>query len=115
VFAPAAAWLARQGRAAGDWHVTEPVLRDDWPDDLARVLYVDRFGNAITGLRAAAVDGAAVLRVNGHELRKALTFSDVDAGQAFWYVNSSGLVEIAVNRGRADEQLALEVGSSFDL
>jgi S-adenosylmethionine hydrolase len=114
VFAPAAAWLARQGRAAGDWREAQPVLCNDWPDDLPRVLYVDRFGNAITGLRAGAVGSDAALRVNGQELHQAVTFSEVGAGQAFWYVNSNGLVEIAVNRGRADVLLGLEVGTSIE-
>ena len=62
----------------------------------------------------AVTSGAAaetVLRVNGHELRHAVTFSSVKAGQAFWYENSNGLVELAVNRGRADVRLGVEVGS----
>lgn len=115
VFAPAAAWLARQGRVHDDWEAAEPVSRDDWPDDLPRVLYIDRFGNAITGLRAGTVAANAVLHVNGHDLRQALTFSAVDAGQPFWYENSNGLVELAVSRGRADAKLGLEVGTPFEI
>ena len=97
------------------WETAEPAPRNDWPDDLPRVLYIDRFGNAITGLRTGAVAAEAVLHVNGHDLRQALTFSAVDAGQAFWYVNSNGLVELAVNRGRADATLGLEVGTLFEI
>ena len=115
VFAPAAAWLARQGRAGDGWQAAELVLRDDWPDDLPRVLYIDRFGNAITGLRAGAVAASARLQVNGHELRRALTFSSVDAGQPFWYENANGLVELAVNRGRADEVLGIGPGTPLEI
>ena len=115
VFAPAAAWLARHGRMKDNWEAAEPAPRDDWPDDLPRVLYIDRFGNAITGLRAGAVAAEAVLHVNGHDLRRAPTFSAVDAGQAIWYENSNGLVELAVNRGRADAMLGLEVGTPFEI
>jgi len=115
IFAPAAAWLARQGRVKDDWETAELAPRDDWPDDLPRVLYIDRFGNAITGLRAGAVAADAVLHVNGHDLRQSLTFSAVDAGQAFWYKNSNGLVELAVNRGRADTVLGAVVGTSVEL
>jgi S-adenosylmethionine hydrolase len=115
VFAPAAAWLARQGRVKDDWDTAELTPCDDWPDDLPRVLYIDRFGNAITGLRAGAVAADVVLHVNGHDLRQALTFSAVDAGQAFWYENSNGMVELAVNRGRADATLGLEVGTPFEI
>ena len=113
--ADVAAWLARQGRVNDDWEAADLAPRDDWPDDLPRVLYVDRFGNAITGLRAGAVATDTVLRVNGHELRHAVTFSSVKAGQAFWYENSNGLVELAVNRGRADAMLGLEVGTPFEI
>ena len=115
VFAPAAAWLARQGRVNDDWEAADLAPRDDWPDDLPRVLYVDRFGNAITGLRAGAVATDTVLRVNGHELRQAVTFSSVEAGQAFWYENSNGLVELAVNRGRADVKLDIGVGTPLEI
>jgi S-adenosylmethionine hydrolase len=37
------------------------------------------------------------------------------SGTAFWYANSSGLVEIAVNRGRADRQLGIAAGTPFQL
>jgi S-adenosylmethionine hydrolase len=42
----------------------------------------------------------------------AATFAAVAEGEAFWYVNSNGLVEIAVNRGRADRSLGLAIGSA---
>jgi len=36
-------------------------------------------------------------------------------GEAFWYENSNGLVEIAVNSGRADAVLGLGLGASVVL
>jgi hypothetical protein len=57
------------------------------------------------------VDVTQRLSVNGHALKSAQTFNEVDAGEAFWYANSNGLVELAVNRGRADQVLGIEVGS----
>ena len=47
-------------------------------------------------------------------LESATTFSDRPPGTAFWYENSNGLAEIAVNRGRADE-LGLAIGSSVEI
>ena len=110
LFAPAAAALARGEAPAGegrDWRGRE---RLDWPEDLPRVVYIDRFGNAMTGLRAARLPKAAVLAVGPHRLARARTFSDVAAGEALWYENANGLAEIAVNRGRADRALGLAVG-----
>ena len=43
----------------------------------------------------------------GEPIGHAATFSAVPPGEAFWYVNSNGLVEIAVNGGRADRALGL--------
>jgi S-adenosyl-L-methionine hydrolase (adenosine-forming) len=115
VFAPLAARLARDGNFGAGPVTTRASERPEWPDELQRVLYIDRYGNAITGLRATTAAGAAVLQINGHSLSQARTFSSVGSGTAFWYANSSGLVEIAVNRGRADRLLDIAVGTTFQL
>jgi hypothetical protein len=115
VFAPAAALLA-MGAAVDTEAVPVTCLEQpDWPDDLFRVCYIDRFGNAITGVRASELDTTQLLEVNGRVLGAAGTFSDVAPGDAFWYANSNGLLEFAVNRGRADEVLGVKVGSGFAL
>jgi S-adenosylmethionine hydrolase len=113
VFAPVAAQLV-QGEVAGEPVAASCLDKPDWPDDSFRVVYIDRFGNAMTGVRAANLSGTTTLTVNGHTLRSARTFADVPAGAAFWYENANGLVEIAVNRGRADEVLGLQVGTGFN-
>ena len=113
VFAPAAARLARAGTVEGEPLASSQLERPDWPDDLFRVVYIDHFGNAITGVRAAQLDTGVELQLGERRLKFARTFSDVDAGVAFWYANSSGLVEFAVNRGRADAVLGLKVGTPF--
>ena len=71
--------------------------RTDWPDDLCEIVYVDHFGNAMTGLRAATLPHEARLATAGRVLERAVTFSDRPPGQSFWYENSNGLGEIAVN------------------
>jgi S-adenosylmethionine hydrolase len=112
LFAPVAARIAR-----GDTPVAAPLppesaLRPDWPDDLAEIVYVDHYGNAMTGLRAAALPRDARLKVGGHAVAPARIFSDVPPGAAFWYANSCGLAEVAVNLGRADAALGLAIGSA---
>lgn len=110
-FAPVAASLAaRQPVQATEVPVAER-LRGGWPDDLGEVIYVDHFGNAITGLRARCVPGNAVIEVRGWQLTRARTFADRQPGEAFWYRNSNGLVEIAVNQGHAAERLGLQIGA----
>ena len=87
----------------------------DWPDDLAQVIYIDHFGNAMTGLRAARLGPDARLALAGAALDRARTFSDLPKGGAFWYENANGLAEIAVNSGRADELLGLSVGMDVEV
>jgi S-adenosylmethionine hydrolase len=114
-FAPLAARLARDGSFGAGPVATLACARPEWPDELHRLVYIDRYGNAITGTRAMAVADTVTLRINGHALSRVQTFSSVSPGSAFWYANSSGLVEVAVNRGRADRQLGIAAGMPFEL
>ena len=114
LFAPVAAMLAR-----GDSPPGRPCdgadRRADWPDDLAVIIYVDHFGNAMTGLRAAALPPDARLSAAGRVLERARTFGDRPPGAAFWYENSNGVAEIAVNQGRADRDLGLSIGVPVEI
>jgi S-adenosyl-L-methionine hydrolase (adenosine-forming) len=114
LFAPVAAMLAR-GETPPGAPRKHAERRSDWPDDLPEIVYVDHFGNAMTGLRASMLAGGARLAVAGRALERATTFSDRPPGTAFWYENSNGLAEIAVNRGRADRDLGLGIGSMVEI
>lgn len=111
LFAPVAAQLARGEPPPGPVMAQEQLRRPEWPDDLAEIVYVDGYGNAISGLRAASIPSSAHIRASGMSFPPARTFSDVPAGQALWYENADGLVEIAVNSGRAIDLLPLAPGT----
>jgi S-adenosyl-L-methionine hydrolase (adenosine-forming) len=111
LFAPVAAMLARGEPPPGRTCDDGADRRPDWPDDLSEIIYVDHFGNAMTGLRAAMLAPEARLSVGKSMLERARTFSDSAPGAAFWYENSNGLAEIAVNHGRADRDLGLSIGT----
>lgn len=111
LFAPAAARLALGEAPAGRPRSGALAGRFDWPDDLPEIVYIDRFGNAMTGLRAALIPAGARLTVAARVVERGRVFSDVPAGEAFWYENSNGLAEIAINSGRADAALGLTVGT----
>ena len=115
VFAPVAAQLARGGEVPGVSVAVSYLEQADWPDELFRVVYIDRFGNAMTGVHASTLGQGVGLTVNGQLLKRARTFSDVAPGEAFWYANANGLVEFAVNQGRADEVLGLQAGTTFEV
>lgn len=115
LFAPVAARLAMGETPADIPGVPHPMTpAPDWPDDLAEIVYVDPYGNAMTGWRAASVDLERVLKIKGLELRHAQRFEAVPKGRAFWYGNSSGLVEIAMNGESAAGKLGLTIGEAWD-
>ena len=80
--------------------------------DLEEVIYVDHYGNAFTGIRALDSLPSQRLAVRGCEIGHGSVFSAVPPGTAFWYENSVGLVEIAVNGGSAARSLDLAVGET---
>ena len=110
LFAPVAAKLANNAIEGLLLPISKPDL-SDWPEDLLEVIYFDYYGNAMTGLRFHAGLAGRSLTVNGKIIAPADTFSAVPEQKAFWYKNSSGLVEIAVNKGSAQQQLSLELGA----
>lgn len=102
LFGPVAAMLATGEHFASEEIRPGAIDRPDWPDELAEIIYFDSFGNAMTGIRAVTLPADAALQAAGKNFSRARTFSDVAPGDAFWYENSSGLAEIAINCGRAD-------------
>lgn len=113
IFAPMAAELARKAPSQ-DLQIVEPLSLCPglWPDDLAEVLYIDGFGNAITGIRVGSMPDVARLHVAGQELTWARTFAEAEAGVPFWFRNAFGLAEIAVSMGNAADALGLRVGTA---
>jgi len=111
LFAPVAARLAAHGGLPEGWSERSSGLSVDFGgDDLSEVIYIDHFGNAHTGLRASGTACDAALLVGARRLPYARVFSEVAEGEAFWYGNSQGLVEIAVNCGSAAQLLGLKIG-----
>ncbi|OIV37081.1 hypothetical protein BIV57_13025 [Mangrovactinospora gilvigrisea] len=88
------------------------------------IVTVDRFGNLQTGLDAALLDrlglvpgpgarvrvGAAGAPDGGGEVPLATTFGDVPVGGAVAYLDSSGLLTLAVNGGSAAARFGLGAG-----
>jgi S-adenosylmethionine hydrolase len=115
LFAPVAAMLALGEPPPGQPRQDGANRHADWPDDLHEIVYVDHFGNAMTGLRAATLPPNASLAAAGRVLECKRTFSDGPPGAAFWYEKSNGLAEIAVNQGRADRDLGLAIDIPIEI
>jgi S-adenosylmethionine hydrolase len=116
VFAPAAAALARGERLdAIGTEAKNPIIRRT-PEPTRRadgaiegeVIFVDRFGNAVTNLVGARGGTIEVGKLT-IDLRR--TYAEVEAGRPLALVGSTGLVEIAVRDGDAARTLGLKRGS----
>jgi S-adenosylmethionine hydrolase len=113
LFAPIAAGLARGESLAPKATAVDRLQIDFGADDLREIIYIDHYGNALTGLRAQRVARDTCLVVGGVSFAYARVFSDVPAGDLFWYENSLELVEIAANGCSAAAKLGLSVGQSL--
>jgi len=82
------------------------------PAQSMAVCYIDHYGNLMLGTAADSLHRSRALAAGDRRIPGARTFSDVAIGDAFWYPNAFGLVEIAVNQGRADNVLGLRPGDS---
>ena len=110
LFAPLAARIAREGSPPGQPIELQAIEGSDWPDDLAEVIFIDHYGNVFTGLRARGIPRGRLVRIGARRLKFARTFGEVSQGEAFWYENANGLVELAVNGGNAAQVLGVELG-----
>lgn len=115
LFAPLAALIARGAFPHDRLKLADSLEVKLDPSDFLQVIYVDHYGNAMTGIRGQAVERSATLRVRGACLKFARVFAEAPKGEAFWYENSIGLVEIAVNQGSAAQTLGLAVGQQVEV
>lgn len=143
IFSPAAAYIAA-GVPLADFGsvVTDPVrlptpameFRDDTIS--ADVLYIDHFGNAITGIGILTWEGALLrlapvfgddapltinpartnVRVNGIDLGPIRrTYGEVATGARLALIGSEGMLELAVNQGSGAASMGLAVGDRVEV
>lgn len=124
IFAPAAAYLAR-GVAPADLGplVTDPVTvalpaPERRPDGSlhGRVLHADRFGNLITDIPEAWLEGRAdwVFTIGGRRIVGFhSTYGRVAPGELLVLGGSDGLLEVAIREGNAAATLGIGPGAPF--
>lgn len=126
VFAPSAAWLARNrqpesfGPEVTDYErlaLPKPEISD--ATIRGRILRADHFGNLLTNLRpedAPRLAAGAAFRLKaGHgEITRLVTaFGEVEQGQLCLLEGSSGYLEIAANRASAAQLTGASAGTVF--
>jgi hypothetical protein len=124
VFAPAAAVIHEEGvenlherddvvpvEEYQDLRFPEPEIEDGTA--VGEVLVVDGFGNVVTNLPGDLLDDHEEVVVNGESAPVARAYDEVGPNQRLVTVGSHGNVELAVNRGRGDEEFGVSVGDEI--
>lgn len=117
VLAPIAGWLAngRYSFAALGPRVEPSDAVDTVLAGPARVVHVDGYGNLITNVGAASVQGVRAVQVAGRSVPVHATYGDVPPGSTVAVVGSYGLLEIAIHGGNAAVTLGLQRGAPIAL
>ncbi|MBE7635407.1 hypothetical protein GUA87_01005 [Sneathiella sp. P13V-1] len=89
------------------------IVRHPWPEQMQEIIYIDHYGNAMTGVDD--LEDVQGVRIGGDIIPLLRTFSDADKGASLAYKNANGLLEISVNQGRADQRFDLSVGSPINV
>lgn len=111
LFAPIVAQLTKDAELTVARRLRPLSWRErGWPSCWEAVIYVDQYGNALTGIKANQLAAEDELSVGGVRLPRRLTFASAMPGEPFWYPNSLGLVEIALNQDSAAQRLSLQPG-----
>ncbi len=137
IFAPAAA-LVLNGLEPEKFcsRLKSPIKTVDMPQPVVhgktivgQILYFDSFGNAATNIRkedmsslgCKGMDQSLSVRIlkRGRIVKKAIpfgkTFSSVEKGKPVSFINSFGLMEVAVSCGSARDLLGLSKGDAIEV
>ena len=115
VFAPVAKELSNGKMPDCILTNKENLIGYDWPDNIEEIIYIDHYGNAITGVQAESLNKTSIIMIGEIELHYAATFSDVSEGEMFWYENSIGLIEFSKNYGSFSEETGCAIGGAFKI
>ncbi len=116
VFAPAAALvftgkLEEVGEEIDGMHILELFDYSIEKSAIrARIMYVDRFGNAVTNIPGDAVQDAKAFYVNGIEFPLVETYSCVEVGKPLALIGSFNTLELSIRSGSASELFGLKSG-----
>lgn len=85
------------------------------------VIHIDRFGNLITNISEDLLERTAGRRkvkiYVGNTIIDHLvnTFGDVEPGEPVAFIGSSGMLEVAINKGNAAKMLSVDKGAQISL
>lgn len=128
IFAPAAAHLAAGVPLQELGEPLKSVVSYRWAIPISDndgiqgwVLHIDRFGNLVTNIPASLIEeviGESGLKIYvGNSILEKIvpTFGSVPDGEPAAYIGSAGNLEIAINKGNAQQMLSVEKGAQISI
>ncbi len=114
IFAPIAAQFVIGTEPKLEPISVKKLIGSDWPEDFFEIIYIDYYGNAITGITSEHINKNKILKINEHHLKYAETFFRVNKGECFWYCNSNNLIEIAAREASVAAIFQLAIGNKIN-
>ncbi len=128
IFAPVAAHLSTGVDLADLGEPLEELVTYRWAEPIADkdglqgwVIHIDKFGNLVTNISEElikeVIDDKNVKIYVGNTILDEIvdTFASVPEGEPIAYIGSSGMLEVGVNQGDAEEMLGVQKGAQISL
>lgn len=110
IFAPIAANIAQRDFSGIESTSLNNITRFDWENDLFEIIYIDAYGNLLTGIAASSISTETILELKGTKIQFAKTYTDMPMGELCWYVNSNQHIEIALRGQSAAKIYSSQIG-----
>ncbi|MEW6676033.1 MAG: SAM-dependent chlorinase/fluorinase [Nitrospirota bacterium] len=131
IFAPVAAWLSKGidisefGEPIADYinlYIPVPIITKENTIE-GEVIFIDRFGNAITNIRTQEIgalysinpEGSLEVLAKGKQIPLKDYYSQVEDKGLYSLINSSGYLELFVCQGNASKDFGIAVGDRVSL
>lgn len=115
IFGPIAAQIENGIFDRVDKTEQNSINRFSWPNDLSEIIYIDHFGNLMTGIRGNSISVETKLVYKGLNVNYVDTYSNMPDGQLCWYINSNQLVEIGLNKMNAGLEHGEQIGEPVSI
>ena len=116
IFAPVAARIALNLENNFESFRFKYFVGTDWPDNLFEIIYIDHYGNAVTGIvLSKPCDTNQEFLIDGKKIKFNEAFFSANENECFWFCNSSNLLEIAAKQASAKNILKLSIGTKIKI
>ena len=128
IFAPAAAHLSRGVELEDLGEPINELVSYRWMQPIAdkdglqgTVIHIDKFGNLVTNIPESLIDEViADKKVKiyvGNVILNNIetTFGQVAEGEPVAYIGSAGMLEVAINKGDAEQMLGVQKGAQISI